>query len=45
MNSLTCKHVLAVHLGKVNDRLIKEEVTASQLADFLNEQLSCINMT
>ncbi|CAH1118408.1 unnamed protein product [Phaedon cochleariae] len=39
-NSVTCKHILALKLGQITDKIIRETVTGSQLVDFLNEQLN-----
>lgn len=41
-NAITCKHVLAVRIGKSMGKVFVESVTASQLVDFLNEQLNFI---
>nr|CAH7739671.1 unnamed protein product [Callosobruchus chinensis] len=35
---LTCKHVLAVKLGKIMNKVTKEVVSGAQMVEFLNEQ-------
>uniref|UniRef100_A0A6P7GRY5 Uncharacterized protein LOC114345993 n=1 Tax=Diabrotica virgifera virgifera TaxID=50390 RepID=A0A6P7GRY5_DIAVI len=41
-DAITCKHVLAVRLGKITGKTTEEIVTPSQLVDFLNEQINYI---
>nr|CAI5820572.1 unnamed protein product [Callosobruchus analis] len=36
--SLACKHVLAVKLGKIMNMVTKEVITGAQMVEFLNEQ-------
>ncbi|XP_056640703.1 zinc finger SWIM domain-containing protein 7-like [Diorhabda sublineata] len=42
-NAITCKHILAVKLGEITGHVVKETITGSQLVDFLNEQLNCLD--
>jgi len=37
-NSLTCKHVLAVHVGKIMGKISEETLSDNVYEDFLNEQ-------
>lgn len=44
-SQITCKHVLAVNIGKITKNISNEIITPLMYESFLNEQIHCLHNT